>query len=91
MNIIQKFTVAVNKNHVNKNDKSEQYYRYYIYLSTIDIIKVKKDGKDQETIQSSTTPHPGVTKIQNTSPTRAKRSSLSQQVTTRQQRTEAKA
>ena len=50
----------------------------------------KKGGKDQESIQSSTTPDPGykmgMEQPHNLTPqTRSKRSALSQQVTTRQQ------
>ena len=53
-------------------------------------------GKDQELIQSSTSPDPGYhmgkwQKHNRTSQTRAKRSALSQHVTTRQQWTHAKA
>ena len=56
----------------------------------------KNGGKDQESIQSSTTPdlgyHMGKWQKHNlTSQTRAKRSALSQQVTTRQQWTDTKA
>ena len=57
---------------------------------------IKKGAKDQESIHSSTTPDPGyhIRKWQRhnyTSQTRAKRSARSQQVTTRQQWTDAKA
>ena len=48
-------------------------------------IQSKKDSKDQESIQSSTTPVPGYQMGHLTSQTRAKRSALSLQVTTRQQ------
>ena len=50
----------------------------------------KKEGKDQELIRSSTTPDPGYQwESENvTSQTRAKRSALSQQVTTRHQQTD---
>ena len=49
----------------------------------------KKEGKDQESIQSSTTPDWKVTTSQlDITNTRAKRSALSQQVTTRHQQTE---
>ena len=58
--------------------------------------KSKKGDKDQELIQSSTTPDPKYhteqwQKYNWTSQTIAKRSALSQQVTTRQQRTDANA
>ena len=54
------------------------------------LFQSKKDGNDQETIQSRTTPDPGYQNTINTTK-RTKRSALSQQVTTRQQRTDAKA
>ena len=67
---------------------------FFLFLVlNIFIYKIKKEGKDQESIQSSTTPDPGyqwesgnVTIRQ--SQTRAKRSALSQQVATRHQQTD---
>ena len=55
--------------------------------------KSKKEDKDQEAIQSSTTPDPGYkwesyNVKKKTSQTRVKRSTLSQQVTTRHQQTD---
>ena len=59
----------------------------------LQINKSKKEGKDQESIQSSITPDPGyLSESDNdtikTSQTRAKRSALSQQVTKRHQQTD---
>ena len=61
-----------------------------IYVVLCAQYESKKGGKDQESIQSSTTPDPGYQMVKyqphNSTPqTRAKRSALSQQVTTRQQ------
>ena len=50
--------------------------------------KSKKEGKDQESIQSSTTPDPGYQWESDNVTTRAKRSALSQQMTTRYQQTD---
>ena len=56
------------------------------------LLQSKKEGKDQESIQSSTTPDPGyngkVTTSQLDITNKAKRSALSQQVTTRHQQTD---
>ena len=58
-------------------------------------MRSKKGGKDQESIQSSTTPDPEYhtgkwQKHYQTSQTRAKRQALSQQVTTRQRESTGK-
>ena len=59
-----------------------------LILNSYAMIQSKKEGKDQESIQSSTTPDPGYQCHNKTSQTRAKRSALSQQVTTRYQQTD---
>ena len=71
------------------------WVRNYL-IAVSENVHSKKDSKDQESIQSSTTPYPGYhkekwQKLNKTSQTRANRLALSQQVTTGQQWTDTKA
>ena len=67
-----------------------EWYRCALEMFKIllHVYKSKEEDKDQESIQSSTTPDPGYQWESNTSQTRAKRSALSQQVTTSHQKTD---
>ena len=70
------------------SDTDQRLDKSLIYYTNAIIAKVRKEGHDQESIQSSTTPDPKVTKTEeNITLKRANRLALSQQVTRRLQGT----
>ena len=71
---------------LNVKNKIESNYPSNTFLSIAD--QSKKDGKDQESIQSSTRPDPRYQWESDNITSRDKRSALSQQVTTRHQQTD---
>ena len=61
---------------------------FFIYFYLQAHVQSKKEGKDQESIQSSTTPDPGYQWERDNVKIRAQRSALCQQVTARHQQTD---